>query len=249
MIDKVILLLAMATFATAVQSFEDVDDEICIGLSTGVTVSVADNCNYYYSCFDQLALLQNCGADFVYDARTNNCVFSSEIDCTTRSDADVDVKYDNNLVSTDCMGYIDRHLLRARGSCTKFHVCQNEAGFIDDCAKFGPNFYFESSSGNCVEGAQYNCINGNVVHLVSRISFEKIKVSPPDYDLSLCRGYEDGNIFGIQGSCKFYYFCADQVGYLQNCLSYGEDFQFDTNKNDCSNKSTARCHERMDILK
>lgn len=243
---KVILIAAtFVNFANASRSFEEVDEEVCIGLYTGDTVPIGDNCKYYYTCFNQLGYMQDCGANFIYDTKINSCVQSNtKMDCLTRSFGLRE--NEEKIIKEACMGYIDRKLLQVKRTCSKYYDCENETGFIDDCLRLGNNFYFDSSIGMCVEGPQYNCISGNVVHLINRNSYEKIKISPPDYDMNLCRGYADGNVFGVEGSCNYYYICSEQMAYLQSCKSFGEEYQFDAILNDCV--QDVKCNENYDVL-
>lgn len=64
-----------------------------------------------------------------------------------------------------------------------------------------------------------------------------------EFDEEICLGYDDGELFQIQGTCTKYYYCVDQVGYIDDCTNFGEDYQFDPAINDCNLADQVGCIE------
>lgn len=71
----------------------------------------------------------------------------------------------------------------------------------------------------------------------------KAQKNYPEYDDQMCVGYEDGVLFGIDNECRNYYYCVDQVAYLDDCQNLCDGCQFDVNINDCNYAENAQCVE------
>jgi hypothetical protein len=74
------------------------------------------------------------------------------------------------------------------------------------------------------------------------LSFICISVNaiPPEYDEEICIGQDDGVLLKIQGDCTHYYYCEGEIGYLEDCLSFG-NFQFDENIGNCNYPEEVNC--------
>jgi hypothetical protein len=83
----------------------------------------------------------------------------------------------------------------------------------------------------------------NILILISLLSVIKAQDSTyPDMDEEMCIGQEDGVLFGIDNECDNYYYCSDQIAYLDKCSDYCEGCQFDVNLNDCNYADEAQCY-------
>jgi hypothetical protein len=65
---------------------------------------------------------------------------------------------------------------------------------------------------------------------------------PPEYDKEVCKGQEDGNLIGIPGHCSYYYYCESEIGYREDCTSFG-NFEFDSKIGNCNYPEEANCVE------
>ena len=63
----------------------------------------------------------------------------------------------------------------------------------------------------------------------------------PEYDDDMCRSIEDGVLFGIDSECFYYYYCVEEVGYLDDCRNLCEGCQFNPAINDCDYEETVQC--------
>lgn len=70
-----------------------------------------------------------------------------------------------------------------------------------------------------------------------------IQAQYPEVDEEICVGYDDGALFQIQGTCTLYYFCQDQIGYIDDCKNFGDEYQFDPDLNDCNFADEVGCIE------
>lgn len=68
-----------------------------------------------------------------------------------------------------------------------------------------------------------------------------INAQYPEYDDEMCIGSEDGVLFGIPNECYKYYYCVEEVAYLDDCTNFCEGCQFDVNLNDCNNEEEVQC--------
>jgi hypothetical protein len=82
-----------------------------------------------------------------------------------------------------------------------------------------------------------------VLVLISLASLAPIKAQFPDVDEEVCVGYDDGALFQIENTCSQYYYCVDQVGYIDDCKNFGEEYQFDPTINDCGFADEIGCIE------
>jgi len=69
----------------------------------------------------------------------------------------------------------------------------------------------------------------------------------PDYDEQVCIGQGDGTLLGITGYCTYYYYCEGEIGYLEDCKSFG-DFQFDESIKNCNYPAEVNCVEEPEYL-
>lgn len=73
-------------------------------------------------------------------------------------------------------------------------------------------------------------------------AFKAQEVRPyPEYDDEMCRSVEDGVLFGIDAECYFYYYCVEEVAYLDDCRNLCDGCQFDVSINDCNYEDTVQC--------
>ncbi|KAG5673672.1 hypothetical protein PVAND_003698 [Polypedilum vanderplanki] len=79
--------------------------------------------------------------------------------------------------------------------------------------------------------------------IISLLNLILIKAQYPEVDEDICIGYEDGALFQIQGTCTLYYYCVDQIGYIDDCKNFGDEYQFDPEINDCNLAEIVGCVE------
>lgn len=70
----------------------------------------------------------------------------------------------------------------------------------------------------------------------------KAQESPyPTDDYEMCRSIEDGVLFGIDSECHYYYYCVEEVAYLDDCRNLCDGCQFSTILNDCDFEENVQC--------
>lgn len=239
---------------------------ICNGKLDGHIIPIPEACSKYYYCLDGIAYLDDCiyfGYNYIFDHKIQDCTYSEKLDCDDRSLSIPEVypsvpkQISSTFLQDDviCKKHENGKNVGLKGSCSRFYRCHNGIGILDDCLNFGANYFFDPSTGDCNNfGHQIACIYDTFIPstpqkpLIRRLGNERVKISPPDYDTELCIGYQDGEMFGIEGSCSKYYYCVDEIGYLDSCKMFG-DYQFDVNINDCYFKSKVMCDETKDVFK
>jgi len=99
-----------------------------------------------------------------------------------------------------------------------------------------PPYYCEKYN---LSSRMYRGIKLLVIFLFICIS---VNAAPPDYDEQICIGQDDGTLLGIAGYCTYYYYCEGEIGYIEDCKSFG-DFQFDGNTGECNSPEVVNCVE------
>lgn len=149
-----------------------------------------------------------------------------------------------------CLGHQDDTLIPV--SCDAYFRCSSDIGYLENCKSYGPNYQFDASLGDCNHKDVSRCNENHFFSPEPQPRYQpqhngKIAINAPEYDTKICRRHGDGFLIGIKGSCSLFYFCSDEIAYLDDCKNFG-NYQFDPIINDCSHKSIVKCDESLDTV-
>lgn len=150
-------------------------------------------------------------------------------------------EYDDQI----CIGQEDGVLFGIPGYCTKYYFCQEEYGYLQDCAEFG-DYQFDSELGDCNESQYVNCVEDLPEYpeypedtpppAPVQTTAKPVQTTTPPSDPNLlpdvvCPTDRPGEILFFESlNCTEYYICANGVKLTMTC---SEGFVFNKDDNQC----------------
>lgn len=141
-----------------------------------------------------------------------------------------------------CRNSKNGDLIQIDSECHYFYSCEDQVGYLDDCRNFCEGCQFDASINDCNYKEAVQCVSSDVSRVVNPEFQPRIyEKKYPNFDLNLCSKKEDGVLINIDSECYFYYYCVEQVAFLDDCRNLCDGCQFSTVLNDCDYERNVKC--------